>query len=148
MSTAIPKVLVVDDDAANRAVYREWISSVGDVEVLEARGGQEALEMAQRHRFAMIVLDINMPDMDGFELASVLRAEQHLDQSPIVFISAELNRHQRVRGYRMGAVDCLVTEPMDPEILAQKARVFLQLFRKRQELEEALNDTRQQNEAL
>lgn len=148
MTHAIPKILVVDDNAANRAVYREWINSVGGVEVLEANGGQSAVEMANRHDFAMIVLDVNMPDMDGFETASILRQEQRLDQSPIVFISGEFNRNQRVRGYRMGAVDCLVTEPLDPEILAQKARVFLQLFRKRQELQDALEETRKHNAKL
>lgn len=148
MEQAEPKILVVDDNAANRAVYRDWLQSVGGVEVLEARGGQEALEMVSRHEFAMIVLDINMPDMDGFETASILRQEQRLEQAPIVFISGEFNPHQRVRGYRMGAVDCLVTEPMNPEILAQKARVFLRLYRKRQELQLALEETRKQNQDL
>lgn len=148
MDQAEPKILVVDDNAANRAVYSDWIKSVGGVDIIEARGGQEAIEMVNRHEFAMIVLDINMPDMDGFETASILRQGQRPEQAPIVFISAEFNRNQRVRGYRMGAVDCLVTEPMNPEILAQKARVFLRLYRKRQELQAALEETRRQNQEL
>lgn len=147
MTHPVPKILVVDDSATNRAIYREWLASAGDVEIHEAMGGQEAVEMARRLEFAMIVLDVNMPDMDGFETAAVLRNDQRLE-APILFISAEFNRHQRVRGYRMGAVDCLVTEPTDPEILVQKARVFLQLHRKRQELQAALQDAHRQNQEL
>ena len=148
MDNATPKILVVDDNQATRTVYRDWIAAIGGVEVIEASGGQQAVEIARVHDFAMILLDMGMPDLDGFETAAVLRQDARFDTTPIVFITTELSRHQRVQGYRMGAVDCLVSEPLDPEIVTQKARVFLQLYRKRQELQAALENTGRLNQEL
>lgn len=148
MNNATPKILVVDDNQATRTVYRDWIAAIGGVDVIEASGGQQAVEIARAHDFAMILLDMGMPDLDGFETAAVLRQDLRLDTTPIVFITTELSRHQRVQGYRMGAVDCLVSEPLDPEIVTQKARVFLQLYRKRQELQVALENTGRLNQEL
>jgi PleD family two-component response regulator len=96
------------------------------VEIVEANGGQRALELARAHDFAMFLLDINMPDLDGFELASLLRQEPRADLTPIVFVTSEAtDRPYLMRGYRMGAVDFMVSAPVHGEILAQKARVFI-----------------------
>jgi diguanylate cyclase (GGDEF)-like protein len=148
-STVGPKILVVDDYAQNRLIYGDWLRGIKDVEVVEAADAQRALRLARDHDFAMFLVDINMPDMDGFELASLLRQETRSADTPIVFLTSEATaRTYLMRGYRMGAVDFMVSAPVHGEILVQKARVFIQMFRKRQELEGIVDDVRRENQDL
>lgn len=150
MVDAVPRILVVDDYAHNRLVYHDWLAEIPGVEVLEAAAGARALQLAREHDFAMFLVDINMPDMDGFELASLLRQEPRAQHTPIVFLTSDdaATRHYLLRGYRMGAVDFMVSAPAHGEILAQKARAFVQMFRKRQELQQLAAEANRQNRDL
>ena len=127
----LPKILIVDDTADNRYLYRE-VLSVLRVEIIEATTGNEAIAAAQKHDIALVLLDIKMPVMDGYEVAAQLRHDKHTASIPIIFISADFQGLvQQKMGYRMGAVDILLSAPVDPEILRQKVRVFLELHRQR-----------------
>ena len=149
MADVATKVLVADDREHNRLIYRDCLREIRDLEIVEANGGQRALELAREHDFAMFLLDINMPDMDGFELASRLREEPRAEATPIVFVTSETtDKPYLMRGYRMGAVDFMVSAPVHGEILVQKARVFLQIFRKRQELQGIVHRVRHENTQL
>jgi diguanylate cyclase (GGDEF)-like protein len=90
-----------------------------------------------------------MPDIDGFELASLLRQETRSEGTPIMFVTSEATeRTYMIRGYRMGAVDFMVSAPVQGEILLQKAKVFVQMFRKRQELQVLVDSVQRENQDL
>lgn len=136
MAEPIPKILVVDDYAYNRLVYSEWLREIGGVEIVEAASGQRALQLARDHDFAMFLIDVNMPDLNGLELAHLLRQEPRAQSTPIIFVTSEHGDGGRLmQGYRMGAVDFVVSGPLHAQILAEKARVFVELYRKRLELQ-------------
>lgn len=121
-----PKVLIVDDTPSNRRLYAYIVANAG-AEVVEAASGEEALKIAAAHDFAMILLDVSLPGMDGFDTANRLRQLPAAATTPIVFISAVFTGiSHRMHGFESGAVDYL-TVPVLPEILRAKVRVFAQL---------------------
>ena len=142
-----PKILVVDDTPANLVAMRRLLSKV-DAELVEANGGNEALAATLEHEFALILLDVQMPDIDGFEVASLLSEEESTRDTPLIFVTAassdELNR---LRGYRSGAVD-YITKPINDMVLLSKVNIFLDLFRGRRELEVLLARLAEQNKQL
>lgn len=149
MSVKTANILIVDDTEINREIYRNALEGLADVRVFCASSGQQALELARKHECAVYLLDIVMPTMDGFELASLLRQEPGADTTPILFVTAhEPEADFVMRGYRMGAVDYLVQVPIDVEILTQKVRVFLRMYRKRQELADTLLEAQQEIQDL
>jgi len=128
-----PKVLVVDDTRAklirNRIIIRKL-----DCDVIEAANGMEALAAFEAHEFAVVVLDVQMPDMDGFEVAQAIAKHPRGRQLPIIFSTATyLDDANRIKAYGIGAVDYLL-EPSHESVLLSKVRVFLELYRARQEL--------------
>ena len=110
-------VLVVDDDRPMRALCRVSLEEAG-LRVLEAAGGEEALELVRDERPDLILLDIMMPGISGWELTSALLADRSTDQIPIIFISARRELADRVRAFGLGAQD-YVTKPFDPTALAK-----------------------------
>ena len=111
-----------------------------DVELLTARSGREALELLLIHEVALAFLDVRMPDMDGFELAELLRGSERTRHIPLIFVTAESREPHRIfRGYESGAVD-FIYKPIEPHILRNKAEVFFQLYRQRQQLAQELSD--------
>lgn len=130
-----PKILLVDDDPRHRSALAEALRSI-DVECLEASSGEEALALVLEHDFATILLDVNMPGMDGIEAASLLKETKRSRDIPIIFvIDSGANRDRLVRGYGAGAVDHLVI-PQDLELAGIKVNVFVQLYRQKQIIEE------------
>ena len=109
-------VLVVDDDRPMRALCRASLEEAG-FRVLEAAGGEEALESVRDERPDLILLDIMMPGISGWEVTSALLADRSTDQIPIIFISARREVADRVRAFGLGAQD-YVTKPFDPTALA------------------------------
>ena len=96
-----------------------------DVELLEARSGAEALELLLRHDVALALLDVQMPEMDGFELAELMRGSERTRHVPIIFVTAGArDQHRLFKGYETGAVDFLY-KPIEPHILKNKARRVL-----------------------
>ncbi len=133
------KVLLVDDLDENLLALAALLRR-DDVEVLQARSGPEALELLLAHEVALALLDVQMPDMDGFELAEIMRGSERTRDVPIIFVTAGARDQHRVfQGYDAGAVDFLY-KPIEPHILRSKADVFFQLFRQKQQLAEHLRE--------
>src|SRR3954469_5407147 len=128
-----PRVLVVDDDERNLLAIRNVLEDVG--EVVEARSGEEALRHLLKDEFAVILLDVYMPGMDGYETAQIIRQREQTKRIPIVFLSAVNKEAEHLmRGYSMGAVD-YVFKPVDPVVLRSKVAVFVDLFAMRKEIQ-------------
>jgi PAS domain S-box-containing protein len=127
------RVLLVDDDERNLLAIATVLEDLG--EVVPARSGEEALRYLLKGEFAVILLDVYMPDMDGYETAQIIRGRDQTKGIPIVFLSAVNKEAEHLlRGYSMGAVD-YVFKPVDPIILRSKVAVFVDLFEKSKEIE-------------
>jgi len=129
-------VLLVDDLQENLVALEALIRQPGR-RIHTVRSGEQALSLMLEHPFALAILDVQMPSMNGFELAELMRGTERTRSIPIVFVSAggrELN--YAFRGYESGAVDFLY-KPLDPHAVRSKVSVFVDLFRQRQELQEA-----------
>jgi PAS domain S-box-containing protein len=126
-------VLLVDDDERNLLAVATVLEDLG--EVVLARSGEEALRHLLKGEFAVILLDVYMPGMDGYETAQIIRSRDQTKGIPIVFLSAVNKETEHLlRGYSMGAVD-YVFKPVDPIILRSKVAVFVELFEKSKEVE-------------
>ncbi|MBE1161720.1 diguanylate cyclase domain-containing protein [Dyella acidiphila] len=147
MSTPNPKILVVDDTRANLVAMRRLLADCG-AELVEASSGNEALSLCLDQQFALILLDVNMPDMDGFEVAALLGEAEQLRDTPVIFVTAayadDLNR---LKGYRSGAVD-YIAKPINDVILQSKVRVFLELHSARMQLQQTLEELSERNRQL
>jgi len=147
-------VLLVDDNPARLLSYRTILEPLGE-RLIEATSGTDALRTVMDTDFAVILLDVNMPGMDGFETASLIHQHPRFEKTPIIFVSAiNVSDMDRLRGYKLGAVDYVMV-PIIPEILRGKIAALAELFRKRRELQRlnaALADTNarlaRSNEAL
>lgn len=127
------KCLLVDDLAENLHALSALLAD-DDVELLQARSGTEALEILLVHEVALALIDVQMPEMDGFQLAEMMRGVQRTRDVPIIFVTAgSSDRHRQFQGYESGAVDFLF-KPIEPHILRSKAEVFFQLWRQKQQL--------------
>lgn len=128
------RILIVDDDERNLLALSETLKSLAEVTCVSS--GKEALRELLQDEFAVILLDVYMPEMDGYETAAIIRERKKTSQVPIIFLSA-VNKETShlVRGYEMGAVD-YVFKPVDPVVLKTKVGVFVDLFETRQRMEE------------
>jgi signal transduction histidine kinase len=150
LSNVQAKLLIVDDLPENLLALEALIASPGR-EVHKALSADEALSLLLQHEFAMAILDVQMPGMNGFELAELMRSTEKTKNIPIVFVSAagrELN--YAFKGYESGAVDFL-HKPLDMQAVKSKVSVFVDLYRQRKTLKEqldALVRSRQEQEVL
>jgi PAS domain S-box-containing protein len=133
-STQAAKILVVDDLPEKLLVYRSILDDSGD-NVVTASSGAEALRLVLNQDFAVILLDVNMPDMDGFETAKLIRGRKRSSHTPIIFVTAHLDEVHALQGYAYGAVD-FIPAPVVPDILRTKVRVFVQLYELTQQVRE------------
>ena len=124
------KILLVDDNPDNLVSIEAALDSLNE-EVVSARSGTEALRYLLESDFAAILLDVKMPDMDGFETAELIRSRKRSQHTPILFLTAYRNEEHLFRGYDLGAVDFLF-KPIVPEILRSKVAVFVELSRSAQ----------------
>jgi diguanylate cyclase (GGDEF)-like protein/PAS domain S-box-containing protein len=131
------KVLLVDDQPANLLSYEVLLDEF-DATLLRATSGNEALHILLQHQVALVLLDVQMPGMDGFEVAELMQKSKRTQGIPIIFVTAigHDNRHV-LKGYQNGAVDFLF-KPIDPIVLKSKVRVFLELDRKNREIERGI----------
>ena len=130
-------ILLVDDQPAKLLSYEVVLRDL-DENLIKAQSATEALEMLLRNDIAVVLVDVCMPDLDGFELAAMIRDHPRFQRTTIIFISAiHLTDTDYLRGYEMGGVD-YVPVPVVPELLRAKVRVFAELYRKTRQLE-ALN---------
>ena len=127
------KCLLVDDLGENLLALSKLVER-DDVEVLSAHSGVEALEILLAHEVALALIDVQMPGMDGFELAELMRGSERTRAIPIIFVTAGIGDQSRVfKGFEAGAVDFLY-KPIEPRVLRNKVDVFFELNRQRQQL--------------
>nr|MBA3486981.1 hybrid sensor histidine kinase/response regulator [Lysobacter sp.] len=130
------KILLVDDQPGRLLTYRAILEPLGET-LVDAHSGVDALKSLMEDEYALILLDVNMPGMDGFETASLIHQHPRFENTPIIFVTAvNVTDMDRLRGYTLGAVD-YVTVPVIPEILRTKVVVLAELHRKRRQLETA-----------
>src|SRR5467141_2602094 len=126
-------ILVVDDRADKLLAYEVMLAELKQ-KIVCVRSGKEALRRLLQEDFAAILLDVNMPGMDGFETAALIRQRQRCETTPIIFVSAINDTVNHIsRGYSLGAVDYILT-PVIPDILRAKIAVFVDLFRKTEQI--------------
>src|SRR4029077_16758392 len=132
-SEAKVSILVVDDRPDKLLAYEVMLAELNQ-EIVCASSGREALRHLLQHDFAAILLDVNMPGMDGFETAALIRQRGRSETTPIIFVSAINDTVNHIsRGYSLGAVDYILT-PVVPEILRTKIAVFVDLFKKTEQI--------------
>ena len=131
---ARPNILMVDDQPARLLTYESILEGVG-VTCVRALSGREALERLLRQDFALILLDVSMPEMDGFETARLIREHPRFERTPIIFVTGiHTSQLDTLRGYEAGAID-YIPVPIVPEILRSKVALLVELYRRRSELE-------------
>ncbi len=121
------RILIVDDLPEKLLVYSSLLEDV-DAEIVQAHSGTEALKRVLEGSFAVILLDVNMPDIDGLETATLIRGHRNGRQTPIIFITAYADEMQTARGYALGAVD-YIQSPVVAPVLRSKVQVFVDLFK-------------------
>lgn len=142
-------ILIVDDRSEN-LVALEVLLERPDLQLLKAENGNDALKLLLRHDVALVLLDVQMPGMSGFEMAELMRRNKKTQTIPIIFVTANGDKRQLFRGYEVGAVDYLA-KPIERDVLLSKVRVFLEMDRQRRELEcqlAQIQELKQQNEQL
>ena len=140
-------VLLVDDQPARLLTYETILSELGQ-NLVRAGSGLEALEKLMKDEFAVVLLDVSMPDMDGFEAATLIHQHPRFERTPIIFVTGvHVSELDRLKGYKVGAVD-YVSIPVVPEILRSKVAVLIELYTKRRELQELNRNLAQANQRL
>src|SRR6185436_11230359 len=132
-------ILLVDDQASRLLSYEAILRPLGQ-NMVRANSGVEALKRLMKEEFAVILLDVSMPGMDGFETASLIHQHPRFEKTPIIFVTAHhVTDLDRLKGYELGAVD-YVYVPVVPEILRSKVAVLVELHQRRRELQQ-LNES-------
>jgi signal transduction histidine kinase len=146
-ATVAANILLVDDQPARLTVYETILATLGQ-NLISARSGTEALEQLMRAEFAVILLDVSMPGMDGFETAEMIHNHPRYERTPIIFVTGvHDSEFDRLKGYRLGAVD-YVSIPVVPEILRSKVSVLVELHAQRKELQRLNISLSEANERL
>jgi len=142
-----PKLLIVDDKPENLRALEVVLADL-DVDIVKATSGNDALKATIHHDFTLALLDIQMPDMDGFELAAILREEEKTSKLPFIFISAIYTDNVNIfKGYEKGAFS-FITKPFQPAILLNKVKFFIEKYQQEIELLRLNNDLERKNEEL
>src|SRR5690348_17079503 len=140
-------VLLVDDQPARLLSYESILGDLGQ-NLIRAYSGVEALQQLLRGDFAVILLDVSMPGMDGFETASMIHEHPRYENTPIIFVTGvHVSELDRLKGYKLGAVD-YVSIPIIPEILRSKVEVLAELHLQRRKLKQLNESLAQANDAL
>src|SRR5271156_3551314 len=127
-------ILLVDDSQAKLLSHEAILAEIGE-NLMKASSARQAFEVLLKHEVALILIDVCMPDLDGFELASMIRQHPRFETTAIIFVSAVMmTKPDQLRGYQLGGVD-YVPVPVVPELLRAKVKVFVDLYRKTRQLE-------------
>src|SRR5436309_12740231 len=141
MTPEAPGILIVDD-SPDKLVAIESILLDLRVDIVKARSGKEALRRLLAQDFAVVLLDVRMPGLDGFETATLIRERSRTEHTPIIFITAFGDETHVARGYSLKAVDYILT-PVVPDVLRTKVSVFVELFRATMEVKRQADTLRQ-----
>jgi len=140
-------ILLVDDQPQRLLAYRAILADL-ELDLICAHSGREALEFLMDREFAVVLLDVSMPDMDGFEAAKLIHEHPRFERTPIIFVTGvHLDDLDRLKGYSLGAVD-YVSVPIVPEILRSKVSVLVELYCKRKELQRTNDELARANARL
>jgi signal transduction histidine kinase len=140
-------ILLVDDQPQRLIAYQAILANL-ELDLVCARSGREALERLMDNDFALVLLDVSMPDMDGFEAAKLIHEHPRFERTPIIFVTGvHLDDLDKLKGYSLGAVD-YVSVPIVPQILRSKVSVLVELYCKRKELQEANEELAHANARL
>ena len=139
-----PKILIVDDLIEN-LISLEAILEDFDIEIVRAQSGEEALKLSMKEEFALVILDVQMPGMNGYETLEMMRQRKKTRYLPVIFVSAI---HQSdlhiIKGIETGAVD-FIPKPVIPDILRGKVKIFLELYLQRVRLDYLLSEMEEAN---
>ena len=134
MSESIPRILVVDDQPQNRMLITEYLEPL-EIVIDEADSGNGCLRMLKENTYTLVILDIQMPDLDGFQVLEKMREDNDLKGIPVVFVSAIYDSDEHiVKGIEMGAID-FITKPVNINILQSKVQNFLRFYEKQNDLD-------------
>jgi two-component system cell cycle response regulator len=140
-------VLIVDDRKENLLALEGWLD-LPDIHIIKAASGTQALELLLEYDTALVLLDVQMPDMDGFETAEYMRKKKRTRNIPIIFLTAISKEEQHIfKGYETGAVDYLF-KPVDPHVLKSKVSVFIEMYRQKKALVENARELEQANQKI
>jgi len=140
-------ILLVDDQPARLLTYQTVLADLGQ-NLVPVRSGPEALQKLMNDEFAVVLMDVSMPEMDGFEAAQLIHDHPRFERTPIIFVTGvHISELDRLKGYKVGAVD-YVSIPVVPEVLRGKVAVLVELYLKRRELRELNRSLAQANEKL
>src|SRR5437899_5092148 len=140
-------ILMVDDQPAKLLSYEVMLGELGE-NLIRANSGREALELLLKNEVAVVLMDVSMPELDGFELAEIIRQHPRYQKTAIIFISAvHLTDLDRLKGYERGAVD-YISVPIIPELLRARVSVFAELHRKARQLEVLNQELRRLSQSL
>lgn len=140
-------ILIVDDRPENLLSMESLIESP-ELNIVRASSGNEALGLMLDYEFAIVLLDVQMPGMDGFETAELMRGSERMKHVPIIFVTA-LSKDQKYvfRGYESGAVDYLF-KPLEPEVLKSKVKIFCEIYRQKRIIQNQLTEIEEKNDVL
>jgi signal transduction histidine kinase len=142
-----PNCLLVDDLEENLIALSAVLKNE-EINIFTARSGSDALELMLKHEFAVALIDVQMPEMDGFELAEIMRSTEKTRHIPIIFVTAAGSNMQRMfRGYEAGAVDFL-HKPLASQVVIGKIKVFVELYMHKMELEEKIQKLKETEQFL
>jgi sigma-B regulation protein RsbU (phosphoserine phosphatase) len=134
-TSSLQKILIVDDKPENLYTLEQVLQPLG-VDIAQTTSGAEALQLSLIHEFCLAIIDVQMPEMDGYELVELLRGNPDTTHLPVIFVSAIYSdEYHHRKGYDAGAVDFL-SKPFNPEILLSKVKVFLDLHHQKVQLQE------------
>lgn len=143
-----PVTCLLVDDLEENLLSLEALLRRQDLVLLKARSGDQALELLLRHDVALALVDVQMPGLNGFELAELMRGNERTRRIPIIFVTAgSADSQRRFRGYEAGAVD-FIQKPIEPDILRSKVEVFFELYRQRQQIAAQRDELEAQAQAL
>jgi DNA-binding response OmpR family regulator len=141
------KILIVDDKPENLFALEKILQKL-DVQVCQAKSGNEALGLTLEHEFCMAIVDVQMPEMDGYELVDLMRGNEITASLPVIFVSAIFSdEYHHRKGYDSGAVD-FMSKPFIPEILLSKIKVFIELYNQRKKLQDLVEELNRANLTL
>ena len=130
MPTYLSKILIVDDQAANRLAIKYMLEKI-NIKIFEAASGKQALSLILKHDFAVILMDVVMPGLDGYETIRLIHSTERFQQIPIVMVTSYGTKEQYIKAYEAGAVD-YVTKPVEPIVLTNKINQFVELSQQRE----------------
>jgi CheY-like chemotaxis protein len=143
----IGNVLVVDDQPVNLSLVEKMLQDL-PIRIIKATSGKEAIQIAEKERLALILMDVQMPGMDGFETADKIKQLENAKSTPIIFVTAIGTDAEHIqRGYEAGAVDYII-KPVTPFVLRSKVQIFLEMDEKYEEIDDMLRHLEEKNRAF